>query len=60
MGDDSQELSEAKDRYAPGLGSFGERAESGARRAVVWQLRAVSGDQRVGIDGDQSRPSMKS
>jgi hypothetical protein len=27
---------------------------------VVWQLRAVSRDQHVGIDGDQSRPSMKS
>lgn len=60
MGDDSQEFNEAKDGYAPRLGSFGECAESGARRAVVWQLCAVSGDQHVGIDGDQSRPSMKS
>jgi hypothetical protein len=60
VSDDPQELCQAEDGQCPRIVAFGELSKPFERRLVMLELRAVRVDEDIGIDRDQTRPSITS
>ena len=57
---DAEKLSETEHWDRPAFIVLCEVAEPLLRRSMLWQLFPMRVDQDVGVDGDHSRPSMRS